>query len=113
MGIKIAIYGGIGSGKSSVSQIIRESGYTVLDCDEIYRQEVLCDKAFQELLIDKFGSEIVEGDRVNTRALGAKVYNDIILKNWLDNVAHPLILQKLSDKMDGREIVFAEVPLLY
>ena len=43
--IKIAVTGGIGSGKSAVANIIKEQGYAVFSCDEIYN-ELLRDEAF-------------------------------------------------------------------
>ena len=43
--VKIAITGGIGSGKSTVSEIIKSKGFLVLSCDEIYRQ-LLMDERF-------------------------------------------------------------------
>ena len=38
MGYKIAITGGIGSGKSTVCDILKEHGYEVFSCDEIYKK---------------------------------------------------------------------------
>ena len=57
---KVAITGGIGSGKSTVSEIIKKSGYPVFSCDEIYG-ELLSDTAYIETLRTRFPSAVRNG----------------------------------------------------
>ncbi|MDE6550387.1 MAG: dephospho-CoA kinase [Clostridia bacterium] len=113
MGVKIAVYGGIGSGKSSAADIIRGLDYCVVDCDKVYQNQVLEDCAYRDMLVSRYGDEIVNDGRIDTRALGKIIYADKAEKAWLDSVAHPLIMAEVGRQLDEHKLAFAEVPLLY
>ena len=113
MKAKIAITGGIGSGKSMAAAILRQKGYSVYSCDEIYK-EVICSPSY----VEKVGKEFptcIENGRVSRKILSSIVFNDPAKLNKLNAIAHPLIMEKLNAyvEQDVNEIVFAEVPLLF
>ena len=110
---KIAITGGIGSGKSIVGKILQEKGRTVYSCDEIYK-EVILSRAYIDEVRIKFPSCIKNGE-INRKLLATIVFNDPQKLNQLNQIAHPLIMKKLNEYMDTCKdsIVFAEVPLLF
>ena len=110
---KIAITGGIGSGKSIVGKILQEKGRTVYSCDEIYK-EVILSRAYIDEVCIKFPSCIENGE-INRKLLATIVFNDPQKLNQLNQIAHPLIMKKLNEYMDTCKdfIVFAEVPLLF
>lgn len=61
IGIKmrvIGLTGGIATGKSSVSAILKAEGFTIIDCDEISREMRKSDKSYQKQLIKAFGPQI-------------------------------------------------------
>lgn len=111
--MKIAITGGIGSGKSSVAKIISDSGFPVYSCDDINR-EILEEKYYVEKL-EKLFPRTVENGRVLKRKLGDIVFSDEQALKKLNELAHPLIMQELIKRMDSEksDLVFAEVPLLF
>ncbi len=113
MGVKIALYGGIGSGKSTAADIIRSLGIRVADCDRVYREHVLSDSNYRDMLVVRYGADIVKGGAIDTRALGKIVYADRTEKAWLDSVAHPLIMELTLSQISDCDLAFAEVPLLY
>ena len=110
--IRVAITGGIGSGKSLVSSFLEKQGYPVFSCDKIYK-ELLRDKNYVQQVADLF-PEAVEGDAILIPRLSHIVFNDAKKREQLNALAHPLIMSALRDKMSEKHgLVFAEVPLLF
>lgn len=110
--MKIAITGGIGSGKSTVSNIIKEEGYVVFSCDAIYA-ELLCDKSFADSLADVFGAEIFLDGILNRKKLSDIVFNDVSALQKLNELSHPAVIKRAIGKMEGLPLSFCEVPLLF
>ncbi len=112
--IRIAVTGGIGSGKSTVCKIIKESGYPVYSCDETYKK-VLQDAGTVEELAEVFGREIVDAHGTLNRAvLSALVFNDEEKLKKLNEITHPKIFEKMfADSESNEGMVFYEVPLLF
>ena len=110
--IKIAVTGGIGSGKSSVAKIIREKGFSVFFCDEINKQ-LLTNKDYINR-IEKIFPEAVEGEKIIKSRLAEIVFSDETALKKLNSVSHPLIMNELNRQMNScKGLVFAEVPLLF
>ena len=109
---KIAITGGIGSGKSAVCRILKERGYPVFSCDEINRT-LLSEKSYLDGLCALFPACVKDG-KLNKAALSALVFSDKEALKTLNAYAHPRISERLRRDMDGaRKTCFAEVPLLF
>lgn len=109
----IAVTGGIGSGKSAVLQIIKNMGYSVFSCDEIYK-EICKDKEYVGKIGKTFDGVVKDGN-IDRIALGKTVFADEAARKRLDEIAHPRIMTRLFEKMRSCEDdrVFAEVPLLF
>lgn len=109
----IAITGGIGSGKSTVSNILKRKGYPVFSCDEIYG-ELLYAENFKELIAKSFPACLINGE-IDRKALASIIFNDTNKRNQLNSLTHPLIMQSLFEKIQAvkEEWVFAEIPLLF
>ena len=109
---KIAITGGIGSGKSAVCRILKERGYPVFSCDEINRA-LLSERSYLEGLCRLFPACVKDG-KLNKTALAALVFSDKESLKTLNSYAHPRISERLRREMEGAEkTCFAEVPLLF
>ena len=110
--VKIAITGGICSGKTTVAKIIEEQGYKVISCDKIY-SELLEDSHFVDVLDKEFGN-IKNADRTLNRAkLSEIVFNDTEKLQTLNSLTHPQIIQRAMGLMTGKGMYFCEVPLLF
>lgn len=108
--IKIAITGGIGSGKSTVGKILKSRGEKVLSCDEIY-SGLLEGEALTKKLAAEFGEEILSGGRVDRKRLSALVFDNARLLKKLNKITHAEILNELIKEAEG--LTFCEVPLLF
>lgn len=111
--VKVAITGGIGSGKSTVAQYLREKGYPVFSCDEIYKEIYTTDE-YQLELTSVFPECAVNG-RIDKQLLSKRVFSDKNALVSLNKIAHKRIMAALYDRMESvvGGIVFAEVPLLF
>ncbi len=108
----IAITGSMGSGKSTVSQILRKLGHPVYDADLIAK-DVLQSEKTRALLIERYGSQVLNEDlSVNTAFLASRIFNDLEDKAHLEAIIHPQVYQQLLS-IDAETLMFAEVPLLY
>lgn len=110
--IKIAVTGGIGSGKSAVCKIIGEQGYPVFSCDKIY-SELLNFAEFIKKIDKEFGGVIAADGSLNRQALSATVFNNDAALKKLNAITHPEIMASAFKKMEGSRLAFLEVPLLF
>lgn len=108
---KIAVTGGIGSGKTEFCSILNKMGFPVFSCDEIYA-ELLLDKDYLSALERKFPTCFTDGI-LNKERLARTVFSDKKARKELDALAHPRIMSELLRRMEEHPLSFAEVPLLF
>lgn len=112
--IKIAITGGIGSGKTTVCNIIKDKGYHVFSCDEIYA-ELLNGGKLTCAIVNEFGDGVLNrSGGIDRKKLADCVFSDNEKLQILNEITHPKIFEEMfarSEKCDG--VVFFEVPLLF
>lgn len=108
---KIAVTGGIGSGKSAVCEILRDMGYPVFSCDEIYKT-MQTDPRYLAALEEAFPGA-VKGDVLDKKFLSARVFSDPAALKRLNGLAHPEIMRRLYAETEKYPLSFAEVPLLF
>lgn len=116
--IKVAITGGIGSGKSTAADILRKLGYKCESADEIYH-ELLADEEFVEKISVHTGIAPIMRDGkkfLDKKSLSDKVFGNKSELKKLNDFTHPAVMDVLMKNMDRRrydDIVFAEVPVLF
>lgn len=108
---RIAITGGIGSGKSLLCQFFREKGFAVFSCDEIY-SGLLREPAYLSALSRAFPACFL-GGKLQKEELARLVFSSAEEKRKLEELAHPLIMARLLQGMEEHSVSFAEVPLLF
>lgn len=96
----IGLTGGIGAGKSTVSDYLVSLGYHVLDADKISREIVEPGSDALIELVSVFGREILLGDgSLNRKRLGKIVFSDPEKKAILDKLMHTRILEIIREKI--------------
>lgn len=112
--IKVAVTGGIASGKTTVCNYIEEQGFPLFSCDEIYA-ELLTRGAFTEKLTSEFGNDILAVDGgINRRMLANAVFSDSNKLKKLNKITHPLIFNEMFRRAENcKGLVFFEVPVLF
>ncbi len=110
---RIAVTGGIGSGKSTVLNWLREQGYPVFSCDQIYH-EIMGSHSYVQKIEKSFPDCVTEG-RIDRKKLAETIFSNSEKRKTLNDIAHPMIMERLNEKMQQSEgaYVFAEVPLLF
>ncbi|SHJ00035.1 dephospho-CoA kinase [Lutispora thermophila] len=114
----IGLTGGIASGKSTVSSLLKKLGAYIIDVDEIGRDVVeKGEKAYNEI-VDYFGKDILLPDgQINRKALGHIVFSDRDKLNKLNSITHPHIIDRVKDiisecKSKGIEIMVVDAAIL-
>lgn len=108
---RIAVTGGIGSGKTAVLKILAEWGYPVYSCDEISHR-LWTEESYLKTLAAAFPDCTTEG-RVDKGKLSALIFSKETERKRLESVSHPVIMRELMEKMEREPVCFAEVPLLF
>lgn len=94
--LKIGLTGGIGSGKSKVTELFSALGAPVIDADVIARK-VTQQPDIITAVVSHFGPEVAENNgELNRRKLREVIFNDPSRRLWLEKLLHPLILQEME-----------------
>src|SRR5690554_3279131 len=97
----IGLTGGIASGKSTVSSMLVDKGFIVIDADKISREIVEIGRPAYNKLLEFFGPEILNEDKtINRRVLGSMVFSNEDLLKALNNITHPFIFRKIRKEID-------------
>lgn len=112
----IGITGGISTGKSTVSKILTDKGFKVIDADVIAREVLnVGEDAYREVL-EFFGEGILQSDKsIDRLALGRQIFKDKTLRKKLNEITHPHIMRKIKKKIDenrNQKLIFLDIPLL-
>ena len=100
MAFIVGITGGIGSGKSAVTQRFQQLGITVVDADLAARVIVEPGKPALTAIAEHFGEDIIQADGTLDRAvLRQRVFSADDERLWLEQLTHPLIGQEIIDQM--------------
>ena len=114
----IGLTGGVGSGKSTVAEMLRELGATVVDADEAAHEVYAPGTPGFDAVVAEFGSDFVHDGAIDRQKLGALVFNDEAARRRLNAIVHPLVREWMAARTAeaverGDEIVIQDVPLLF
>lgn len=114
MAYKIAVTGGIGSGKSLALSVAKELKLKCFSCDKIART-IYRDQSMRDRVRELFGDGVFSSDgRVLRKRLAKIVFSDKSELKKLNALTHSAIISKLNDLMSAvRGICVVEVPLLF
>jgi len=96
----VGITGGIGSGKSAVSDSFAELGIKIVDADIASRVIVEPGRPALEKIATHFGTSLIQSDgSLNRRALRDLIFSDARERKWLESLLHPLIGKYLMQEL--------------
>lgn len=97
MTMVVGLTGGIGSGKTTVADLFAQFDIDIIDADVVAREVVEPGTPGLAAIVGKLGSDILLTDGTLDRSkLRQRIFNDNSLKNWLNNLLHPMIREKMK-----------------
>lgn len=117
---RVALTGGIATGKSYVAEALRRRGIPCLDADELAHGVTAAGTEATALIAERFGHDVLDASgAVDRKKLGAIVFADAIARRELETIVHPAVYRAITAGFRGFEmlgdtaLVVADVPLLY
>jgi dephospho-CoA kinase len=93
---KVAVTGGIGTGKTTVSNLFEKIGIPVFNSDEIAKELMHNDKQLKSNIIKAFGDESYINNELNRAYLSDIVFNDETLLNKINSIVHPQVTKEFN-----------------
>lgn len=116
---KIAITGGVASGKTSVCRFFEELGAYVVNADAIVHELLTPDTDLGQQIIRLLGPEIVKNGKISRKVVAEKAFKDSSLLRKLEGLLHPAVLRKIEEfyssacKGERYSSFVVEIPLLF
>lgn len=115
----IGLTGGIASGKSTVSNMVKEIGIPVVDADIVAREVVEQGEPAYEKIVATFGLEVLSDDgSLDRKRLGEIIFHDTSKRLLLNDIVHPAIRKRMLEnveewKQGGYKTIVLDIPLLF
>lgn len=114
--MRVGLTGGVASGKSTVSAILRELGAVVIDGDQLAREVVEKGTPGLAAVVEAFGPDVLTPDgHLDRPKVGSIVFNDEQKRRVLEGIVHPLVFERVveleADAPEGALVVH-DIPLL-
>ena len=116
----IGLTGGIACGKSAIAGTLRRYARAMtLDIDKVTRWLLEPGGELFEIYVRHFGNQIINDDgSINRQKIGEIIFNNLDERNWINSVAHPILLNQARNflvecSQIGAGLVVLEVPLLF
>jgi len=112
----IGLTGGIATGKTTVSNYLRDRyGFPILDADIYAKEAVEIDSPIFQKIIQRYGSDLqLENRELNRTKLGDIIFNNAEEKAWLEAQIHPYVRKRFQEVIDSLDnpIIVLSIPLL-
>jgi len=116
--LRVALTGGMATGKSYVAGRLRAAGVPVVDADVLARDAVAPGTPGFRAVVDRFGAGVVGADGSLDRArLAAIVFSDPDARRALESIVHPEVRARVDEfwktRPEGTPLAVADIPLFY
>jgi dephospho-CoA kinase len=112
----VGLTGGIGSGKTTVSDMFNQHGITIVDADLVAREVVAPESTGLKAIVSHFGEQVLQADGQLDRAkLRIEIFDQPEQREWLNNLLHPMIRQLMFSQIEQAQsaYVILVAPLLF
>lgn len=118
MTMTIGITGSIASGKSTVTNYLRQTGFQVIDADAIVHELQAKGGKLYDILVDFYGKKILAPNgEIDRQALSEQFFSDKTIRAEVSTLQNTIIRQELlarrDDLLQKHEVVFMDIPLLF
>jgi len=117
--LHVALTGNIAAGKTTVANLFRLWGATIIDADALVREAQAPGGAVLAAIVDRFGADVIDaGGGLDRAALRRRVMGDAAALAALNAIVHPAVQRRRADLADaaearGERIVVSDIPLLF
>ena len=105
--LKVAITGGIGSGKSLVCQVFKTLGIPIFDADAVSNQLVEHDAALKTAIIELFGKEAYKNNIYNRKYIASIVFSQAEMLQALNALVHPKAIEAAKQWFEKQQTPYA------
>ena len=119
---RIGLTGGIASGKSTITNYIREhKNIPILDADNLSRELIKPNTYGYKKILNYFGNQIIDNKNNSEKAINRTLLRKIIFNNseskkWIEELLHPLIKQRMIEECrqyESNQTILLVIPLLF
>jgi dephospho-CoA kinase len=111
----LGLTGGIASGKSTASKILKKLGAIIIDADEISRK-ISTSVEVIEKVRDAFGEEAILDGQLNRQKLREIIFKEKEKRTLLNSIMHPIIVKKIQIEIEenkNKNLIVLDIPLLF
>ena len=111
----VGLTGGIGSGKSVISKIIRSFDFPVYDSDFEAKNLMENNFSVKKQIVENFGNEVFINEKLNTNFLAQKVFSNKNLLEKINKIVHSAVFEHFFEwaKNQSSKIVFMESAIIF
>ena len=119
MSLVIGLTGGIASGKSTVSNMLKEMDITVIDADVEARLAVEKGEPAYQKIVAEFGQDILlPNGEIDRQKLGSIIFHNAEKRQLLNGMVHPEVRKRMKDQAEaakerGEQVIVLDIPLLF
>ena len=113
--LKIGLTGGIGSGKTTVSEVFKKLGVPVFNSDDFGKKLLQHNTNIINQVVQEFGDTIIDNKKINTRKLASIVFSDKDKIQTLNQIIHPHVLNQFEQlaKKTKKKYIIKESAILF
>jgi dephospho-CoA kinase len=119
MSLVIGLTGGIASGKSTVSNILKEMNITIIDADVEARLAVEKGEPAYQKIVAEFGNDILlTNEEIDRVKLGSIIFHNAEKRQLLNSFVHPEVRKRMNNQVEEakereEQVIILDIPLLF
>jgi dephospho-CoA kinase len=119
MSLVIGLTGGIASGKSTVSNILKEMNITIIDADVEARLAVEKGEPAYQKIVAEFGNDILlTNEEIDRVKLGSIIFHNAEKRQLLNSIVHPEVRKRMNNQVEAakereEQVIILDIPLLF